>query len=70
MAKTAKPTPSEARLIKDRLRKKYPQMFKDGMLKPEYAGKKFKTARTQAVETRLKNAGLSDDAIARLRGRK
>lgn len=71
MAKTemAKPRDAaQAALVKSRLRKKYPQMFKNGKLKPEYAGKAFKTARTEAVETKLKNTGLSDSAIARLRG--
>ena len=69
MAKTVKPTAAEAKLIKKRLMKTYPQMFEGGKMKPGYAGKKLKkTARTQAVETQLKNSGLSDDAIARLRG--
>jgi len=69
--KPVKATPAEQKIVNRRMRKKYPQMFDSmGQLKKSYGGKGITTARTEAVQTKLKGAGLSDAAIARLRGTK
>lgn len=57
-----KPTASEKRIVKKRLKKKYPQMAKAGWGKP----KKI-TKRTKQVSKQLANAGLTEKEIAKFR---
>lgn len=84
MAKSVvKPTPQEQVIIDRRLRKMYPQMYSPGWgvpgaivaaakkkrKKKKRKKKELTTVRTQAISERLKQAGLSDSDIARLRGK-
>lgn len=58
------------------MKRMYPKMYEEGWGKPakrESGGapkkKDFDTARTEAVTTKLKAAGLTDEEIAKLRGK-
>lgn len=61
--KTVKPTASEKRVVKKRVKKKYPQMAQAGWGKP----KKKVTKRTKQVSGQLAKAGLTKEEIARFR---
>lgn len=70
--KIVKPTPAEQKIITRRLRKRYPQMYKENWAKrlKGRVKKEFKTERTKQVESRLTTAGVTPKEIARLRGKK
>lgn len=65
--KIVKPTPAEKVVIMIRLKRMYPQMFKPGYIKKS---KSFDTVRTRTISSRLRDAGISQKEIDRLRGKK
>ena len=62
--KIVKPTVVEKAIVVARLRGKYPQMFKPGW------GKKLANKRTSDISNRLRNAGIDQATIDRMRGKK
>lgn len=68
--KIVKPTPAEKVVIMIRLKRKYPQMFKPGWTKKSKKSKSFDTVRTKTISSQLRNAGMSQKTIDRLRGKK
>ena len=70
--KIVKPTSEEKVIIDRRLRKKYPQMYKSDWLPGSNKKTKdgVKTLRTKRIEQRLRNAGLTEKEIRKLRGKK
>lgn len=65
--KVVKPTPAEKVAIMIRLKKKYPQMYKPGYTKKS---KSFDTVRTKSISSRLRDAGIDQKTIDRMRGKK
>lgn len=70
--KIVKPTAAEKVAIIIRLKKKYPQMYQPGWWgkKKPKKSKSLDTTRTKAISARLREAGVSQKEIDRLRGKK
>ncbi len=79
--KTARPTAAERKIVDRRLQKKYGHKYKVSedwvpKLKKKVKAtlrkekKKFETARTKSITAQLREAGLTDKEINRLRGKK
>ncbi len=66
--KIEKPTPAQKVVIMIRLKKMYPQMFKPGWGKKK--SKSFDTVRTKTISSRLRDAGIDQKTIDRLKGKK
>ena len=73
-SKTARPTAAERKIVDRRLQKKYGHKYKvseDWVPKLKKKVKKeFETARTKSITAQLREAGLTEKEIKRLRGKK